>query len=71
MENNREFTFSKLNFNPRFVQQLPADPIKDNLRRQVTSACFSYVDPTPVRSPQLIAYSKEVAEQLALSASDC
>ena len=71
MENNREFTFSKLNFNPRFVQQLPADPIKDNLRRQVTSACFSYVDPTPVRSPQLIAYSKEVAEQLALSTSDC
>ena len=71
MENNPEFTFSKLRFDPRFVKQLPADPIKDNHRRQVASACFSYVNPTPVSSPQLIAYSKELAEQLELSASDC
>ena len=71
MENNPEFTFSKLHFDPRFVKQLPADPIKDNHRRQVASACFSYVNPTPVSSPQLVAYSKEVAEQLNLSASDC
>ena len=53
------------------MKQLPADPIKDNHRRQVASACFSYVNPTPVSSPQLVAYSKEVAEQLNLSASDC
>ena len=71
LENNPEFTFSKLRFDTRFVKQLHADPIKDNHRRQVASACFSYVNPTPVSSPQLIAYSKELAEQLELSASDC
>jgi len=60
-----------LQFNPRFTEQLPADPETDNHRRQVTGACFSYVSPTPVKAPKLVAYSKEIAAQLGLSETDC
>jgi len=50
---------------------LPADPLRDNTRRQVIEACYSYVEPTPVCDPKLVSYSPEVAEQLGLSAADC
>ena len=60
-----------LNFNNRFIDTLPADPITDNSRRQVLSACYSYVKPTPVTDPSLVAYSKEMAEQLDLSPQEC
>ncbi len=60
-----------LHFNPRFTEQLPADTETDNHPRPVGEACFSYVQPTPVKAPQLVAYSSEMAEQLGLSASDC
>ncbi|WP_264758564.1 protein adenylyltransferase SelO [Aestuariirhabdus haliotis] len=63
--------FSRWQFDNRYIQALPADPETDNYRRQVTSACFSYVSPTPVPAPQLVAYSREVAEQLDLSEQDC
>jgi uncharacterized protein YdiU (UPF0061 family) len=55
-----------LNFDNRFVDELPADPISENTRRQVHGACFSRVVPTPVRKPRLVAYSKEVAADLGL-----
>ncbi|NQZ54395.1 MAG: YdiU family protein [Piscirickettsiaceae bacterium] len=61
----------QLNFDNRFVRSLPADPTTDNHRRQVLSACYSFVEPTIVSSPQLVAYSKEVAQQLDLSEQDC
>ncbi|MEL6348843.1 MAG: YdiU family protein [Myxococcota bacterium] len=51
----------------RFVRTLPADPIEDNLPRQVHRACFSRVRPTPVSGPALVAHAPEVAKQIGLS----
>jgi len=61
----------KLIFDNRFVQQLPADTETENYRRQVLGACHSFVLPTKVKTPQVVAYSKEMAEQLGLSIADC
>ncbi|MDH3714424.1 MAG: YdiU family protein [Gammaproteobacteria bacterium] len=55
-----------LQFDNRFTRELPADPTTDNFRRPVNGACFSRVRPTPVASPRLVAYSREVAELLDL-----
>jgi len=60
-----------LRFDNRFTRELPADPDRRNRRRQVTGACFSWVAPTPVRAPQLVAYSHETASLLGLSDTDC
>ncbi len=61
----------KLVFDNLFVQQLPADTETENYRRQVLGACYSFVLPTKVKTPQVVAYSKEMAEQLGLSIADC
>jgi uncharacterized protein YdiU (UPF0061 family) len=58
-------------FDNRFVRDLPADPEVVNDRRQVFSACYSRVLPTPVANPQTVAYSREVAEFLELSEAFC
>lgn len=60
-----------MNFDNRFTRELPADPKTDNYRRQVTEACYSRVQPTQVSKPSLVAYSREVAEDLNLSKEDC
>lgn len=60
-----------LQFDNRLVQQLPADPVLENYRRQVTGACYSLVAPTPVHAPVLVAYAHEVAGLIGLSAEDC
>ena len=57
-----------LRFDNRFVAQLPADPERENFRRQIADACYSHVAPTPVRQPKLIAWSPEVATLLDLPA---
>ncbi len=59
-------TLNQLSFDNRFVRELPADPTADNYRRQVTGACYSFVQPTPVRSPQLICAATEVADLINL-----
>jgi len=61
-------TTLNLQFDNRFNQQLPADEVLENNRRQVHKACFSYVEPTPVAAPSLVAHSAEVASLLGLSA---
>ena len=53
-------------FDNRFVNELPGDPIKENHRRQVQRACYSRVQPATVSSPELLAYSSEVAQLLGL-----
>ncbi len=58
-----------LKFDNRFVRELPADPERENYRRQVNNACFSFVDPTPVANPSLLAYSREMLQQLDLDES--
>jgi len=60
-----------LQFDNRFVRELPADAESGKRRREVVGACYSRVDPTPVAAPQLIAYAHEVADLLDLEAADC
>ena len=60
-----------LRFDNRFTRELPADPDSQNRRRQVPGACYSFVKPTAVVAPQLVAYSREVAELLGLSTQTC
>lgn len=57
-------------FDNRFTRELPGDPITENYIRQVSDSLWSAVQPTPVKHPQLLAYSPEVAEMLGLSAQD-
>jgi uncharacterized protein YdiU (UPF0061 family) len=64
-------TLDVLTFDNRFTRDLPADPDTQNRRRQVSGACYSLVKPTPVAAPELVAYSREVASLLGLSAQDC
>ena len=58
-------------FDNRFTRELPADPETTNFRRQVHGACYSRVTPTPVAAPHLIAFARDVAEQLDLSPATC
>ena len=53
-----------------FVSSLPGDPERKNYTRQVPAAAYSFVEPTPVASPRLIAYSAEVAGLLGISNDD-
>lgn len=58
----------ELNFDNRFVNELPGDPVEAPGVRQVTGACWSRVLPTPVAAPRLLAWSREMAQALGLSA---
>ncbi|HZV98488.1 MAG TPA: YdiU family protein [Methylophilaceae bacterium] len=55
-----------LNFDNRFVRDLPGDPDSTNHTRHVHGAFWSPVTPTPVSAPELIAYSPEMASMLDL-----
>ncbi len=57
-------------FDNRFVRELPADPVPGRHVRQVAGACYSRVEPTPVRAPRLLAWSPEVATLLGLAEAD-
>ena len=61
------YALDALKFDNRFIRELAADPEPDNYRRQVYEACYSLVKPTPVKQPKLVAYSREMAEQLDLT----
>jgi serine/tyrosine/threonine adenylyltransferase len=61
---------SELQFDNRFVRHLPADPIVDNYPRSVAGACYSLVNPTPVRAPKLVCAASEVADLLELAHSE-
>ena len=60
-----------LRFDNRFVRELPADPVRENARRQVAGACYSLVSPVQVSRPDLVACSREAAELLDLSEEAC
>ena len=60
----------RLQFDNRFVRELPGDPNRDIWPRQVQGALYSRVDPTPVAGPSLVAWSPEVAALLGLSRED-
>lgn len=59
-----------LNIQDKFNRELPADPIAENSRRQVTKACFSYVTPKKTSAPQLLHCSPEMLHELGLTLED-
>jgi serine/tyrosine/threonine adenylyltransferase len=63
-------TISALRFDNAFVRGLPGDPSTVPHSRQVYGAAYSRIQPTPVASPRLIAYSREVAELVGFSPDD-
>ncbi len=64
-------TLQSLNFDNRFLHQLPVDPLQGIGRRQVVGACASRIKPTAVAAPKLMAHAQEVADLLNLSPQDC
>ena len=60
----------KLNIQDTFNKELPADPNKNNTRRQVFEACYSFVTPRVPSNPEVIHVSKEMAENLGISDED-
>ena len=50
-----------LRFDNTFVRELPGDPERGPRARQVQSALYSAIQPSPVAAPRLIAHSPEVA----------
>jgi serine/tyrosine/threonine adenylyltransferase len=64
------FEFPDLRYDDSFVRELPGDPVRDNMPRLVRDACYTLVDPTPVRAPRLLAWSDAVAELLGTARPD-
>ncbi|MDG1728995.1 MAG: YdiU family protein [Algibacter sp.] len=60
----------KLNIKDKFNKVLPADPILENTRRQVSKACFSYVLPKETAKPEVLHVSPEMLENIGLSDAD-
>ena len=57
-------------FDNSFVRALPADPNLQNVPRAVRNACYTRVDPTPVRLPRLLAWSEHAGQLLGISRPD-
>ncbi|PWG06196.1 protein adenylyltransferase SelO [Polaribacter aquimarinus] len=60
----------KLNIKDTFTTKLPADPILENSRRQVTEAVFSHVNPKKTKEPKVIHTSQEMANELGISSEE-
>ncbi len=63
----RAATLMKLEFDNRFVRELPGDPELANHPRQVVGAAWSAVRPTAVAAPQLLAWSEQMLNWLGLA----
>lgn len=55
-----------LNLNTLFIDNLPADTIKENYTRQVQQACYSFVTPQKTTKPELLHVSKEMMQALGM-----
>jgi serine/tyrosine/threonine adenylyltransferase len=55
-----------IGFENSFVAELPADPVAANVPRQVSNACYTRVEPAPVREPRLLAWSDDLGRLLGL-----
>ena len=60
----------KINVKNTFNVELPADKDRENDRRQVLEACFSYVNPKKTKAPELIHVSDEMLNELGISKED-
>ena len=56
-----------LRYDASFVDALPGDPVTTNVPRAVRNACYTRVDPTPVRAPTLLGWSDAAASLLGLA----
>jgi serine/tyrosine/threonine adenylyltransferase len=63
----REVDLADARFAGRFAAELPADPVTVNVPRQVSGACYTIVQPTPVAAPKLLAWSADLANTLGLA----
>ena len=57
-----------LRYDNSFVRELPGDPVLTNVPRAVRNACYTRVAPTPVPSPQIVAWCDAVGEMLGAAA---
>jgi uncharacterized protein YdiU (UPF0061 family) len=55
-----------IHFESTVVDALPADPVTENVPRQAPEAAYTFVPPTPVAAPRLLAWSDELAADLGL-----
>ena len=62
-------TFDTLDFDNRFIAELPADPVVENYCRQVEGALYSKVQPQAVSQPKLVAFSEQMMGQLGLDSA--
>ncbi len=60
-----------LNFDNKYTRELPADPETSHETRQVTNSCYSRVQPVKAGAPELVAFSREMAEEVGLSSELC
>ncbi|XP_028401083.1 protein adenylyltransferase SelO, mitochondrial-like [Dendronephthya gigantea] len=60
-------TLETLNFDNLALRSLPIDPVKENFVRQVPNACFSLVEPTAVKDPELVVHSESAMNLLGLN----
>ena len=56
-----------LKFDNSFLRALPGDPELKNFTRQVSGVMWSAVQPTVVKAPKLLIYSREMATTLGLA----
>lgn len=60
----------QLNIQDTFNKELPADPNRNNSRRQVKEACYSFVTPKVPGNPSLVHVSEEMAKNLGFKQED-
>ncbi len=60
-----------ITFDNSFTRELPVDHENENYRRQVSGACFSWVEPLKVSRPSLVSYAGEIAEELDFTEEFC
>ncbi len=59
-----------LNIRDTFNKELPADPIKENTRRQVEAACFSYVTPRIPSNPSILHISDDMLQEIGITTKE-
>lgn len=62
--------FDRLQFDNVALKQLPLDPSTEPGVRQVRGACFSRVQPTPLKNPKFVAVSGPALALLGLDADE-
>lgn len=64
-------SLTHLDFSHRLTDQLPADPITENLCRSVENAVYSWVSPTATTNASLLNLNEKFANELGFSTDDC